>query len=446
MFAIVDLETTGGSAQRDRITEVAIILHDGQRRVSEYSTLINPEVPIPVYITDITNIDDHMVADAPTFSEVARDIHDLLQDTVFVAHNVNFDYGFLREAFERVGLNFRPKRMCTVKTSRKFIPGLGSYSLGNLCRHLGISNHARHRAMGDADATTHLLEYLFRVEPGLRDLALDVDPYSEFPAAISRQQLQALPEVPGLYFFFNEKGQTLHAAKSKNIRRDALKKLKAASKVRFEVHQVRDISWEATGSELLAQLRMPGEMHKRAPGFAASLRLKKYRAGIFSYFDQRNYLRLYVGPLRKGQRALAEFPNVADAEAALLARVRKHGLCGELTGLDDMRCQNFQCDGACRGEMTAAEYNQRVNEALNGIGFPFPSFFLLGNGRRKDEVSVVCIEEGNCVGYAYLDATVGWSNPDMVRGLLRPFTHLEEAGKIVRQYLPKIKQAQIVPF
>ncbi len=446
MFAIVDLETTGGSAARDRITEVAIILHDGQRRVREYSTLVNPEIHIPAYITDITGIDDEMVADAPPFREIAAEILEMTQGAVFVAHNVNFDYGFLRESFARLGIPFQRKRLCTVRTSRKFINGLGSYSLGNLCRHLGIANHARHRAMGDADATTHLLEHLFEVEPALLQVAVPEDPYAGFPEGIQRTQLDALPEAPGLYFFYNDQGETLFAAKSRNIRKDALKKLKAAAKANFEVHQVRDLAWEPTGNELLAQLRLPALMSRLAPGFSSKFRVKKYRAGIFAYRDQQNYQRLYVGPLKKGQTALAEFPTQADAETALLARMRKHKLCGDLIGLDAASCQGDTCEGGCRGDESPEQYNLRVEDALRGIGLPFPNFFLVGDGRRHDEVSIVCIEDGHCRGYAYLDIEMGWSNPETVRDLLNPFSHFPEATKIVRQYLPKVKRAQIVPF
>ena len=129
MFAIVDLETTGGKSREDRITEVAVILHDGQQRVREYSTLINPGVPIPFYITGITGIDDDMVVDAPAFSEIAGELFALLSGPIFVAHNVNFDFHFLQQAYLREGYQFNPPLLCTVRTSRKLMPGLRSYSL-----------------------------------------------------------------------------------------------------------------------------------------------------------------------------------------------------------------------------------------------------------------------------------------------------------------------------
>ena len=157
-YAVVDIETTGGRAQRDKITEIAIVLYDGEKIVEQFETLINPECPIPYGITELTGISQEMVKDAPKFFEVAKQIVQLTEGAVFVAHNVQFDYGFLQEEFRRLGYPFTRRRLCTVKLSRRSFPGLTSYSLGNLIRHFGIPVNARHRAMADALATTSLLE------------------------------------------------------------------------------------------------------------------------------------------------------------------------------------------------------------------------------------------------------------------------------------------------
>ena len=160
MYAVVDIETSGGRAQIDRITEIAIYIHDGDKIVDEFSTLINPEVYIPSFITRLTGINNDMVATAPKFYEVAKKIVLMTEGRLFVAHNAPFDYRFIQEEFKRLGYNYQRQTMCTVRMSRKIIPGMGSYSLGNLCQTLGITINNRHRAAGDALATTKLLELL----------------------------------------------------------------------------------------------------------------------------------------------------------------------------------------------------------------------------------------------------------------------------------------------
>jgi len=166
MYAVVDIETSGGRAQVDKITEIAIYIHDGEKIVDEFSTLINPETYIPPFITRLTGINNDMVATAPKFYEVAKKIVLMTEGRLFVAHNAPFDYRFIQEEFKRLGYNYQRQTMCTVRMSRKIIPGVGSYSLGNLCQTLGITINNRHRAAGDALATTKLLELLIEKTQG----------------------------------------------------------------------------------------------------------------------------------------------------------------------------------------------------------------------------------------------------------------------------------------
>ncbi len=158
MYAIVDIETTGGYAANNAITEVAIVLHDGIRELKRYETLVNPAMPIPRYVQALTGISDEMVSDAPYFAEIAPFVHEWLQNAVFVAHNVNFDYSFLKHQLKACGYDLDSKKLCTVRLSRKAFPGAPGYSLGKICRHLDIDIPNRHRAGGDADATVLLFE------------------------------------------------------------------------------------------------------------------------------------------------------------------------------------------------------------------------------------------------------------------------------------------------
>jgi len=160
MFAIIDVETTGTVYKYGKLTEVAIFLHNGNNITGSFQTLINPEMDIPYSVTKLTGITNEMVADAPKFYEVARKIVELTAGRVFVAHNVNFDYKFIKEEFKRLGYNFSRKTLCTVKLARKILPGYPSYSLGKLCEALDIGINGRHRAGGDAYATVQLFELM----------------------------------------------------------------------------------------------------------------------------------------------------------------------------------------------------------------------------------------------------------------------------------------------
>lgn len=162
MFVIIDIETTGNNPKYGSITELAIYQHNGQKVVNHFTTLINPEIDIPYYITKLTGIDNMMVSNAPKFYEIAKTIIELLKGNIFVAHNVSFDYQFIKEEFSRLGYNFNSKTLCTVKLAKQLLPGHQSYSLGKLCSDLGIKIKDRHRADGDALATVKLFEILLQ--------------------------------------------------------------------------------------------------------------------------------------------------------------------------------------------------------------------------------------------------------------------------------------------
>ena len=162
MYAIVDIETTGSYAAANGITEISIFIFDGDKVIDKFESLVNPGQPIPYYIQSMTGITDAMVADAPSFEAVAEQVHRVLEDKVFVAHNVNFDYSFVKAQLEGCGLPLNTKKLCTIRLSRKIFPGFPSYSLGNLCHSLGVQIQDRHRAGGDAAATVEVFKLLLQ--------------------------------------------------------------------------------------------------------------------------------------------------------------------------------------------------------------------------------------------------------------------------------------------
>lgn len=162
MFAIIDIETTGNSFKHGQITEIAVFQHNGYEITGSYSTLVKPDMDIPLFITRLTGISNEMVKDAPPFYQIAKKLIELTAGRIFVAHNVMFDYKFIKEEYDRLGYDFYRKTLCTVKLSRKLFPGHKSYSLGNLCTDIGIEINGRHRAAGDAYATAQLFSMLIK--------------------------------------------------------------------------------------------------------------------------------------------------------------------------------------------------------------------------------------------------------------------------------------------
>src|ERR1043165_3757173 len=207
MFAIVDIETCGGKFEyrRGHIIEIAILVHDGLTVVDKFSTLINPQCYIAPTYTRISGITNDMVEDAPTFAQVAKKIWEMTEGKIFVAHNVGFDYGFIKEEFNSLGAKFKRDTLCTVRLSRKLIPGKKSYSLGNLCDSLGIDNEARHRAEGDAVATAKLFDILMQIKsthPQFKTKGVDELMVRRIDK-IKKYILDKLPEECGVYYFLD---------------------------------------------------------------------------------------------------------------------------------------------------------------------------------------------------------------------------------------------------
>lgn len=270
MYAIVDIETTGGSSRIEKITEIAIIQHDGEKITGEYSTLVNPERNIPYYITSLTGITNEMVEDAPRFFEVARTIVEMTEGRTMVAHNARFDYSFIREEFKSLGYNFRRNLLDTVTLSRKLIPGHKSYSLGNICRDLGIAINGRHRAAGDALATAELFRLLMEKDNQVRNQGhglIKNTKLSKLNPGLDVSKVDMVPEEPGVYYFYDEKGNLIYIGKSRNLRQRVSTHLSNNTTGRsMEMRDmIADLDWEVTGSELIALLLESAEIKKNKP-------------------------------------------------------------------------------------------------------------------------------------------------------------------------------------
>ncbi len=269
LFAIIDVETTGGQASSDKITEIAIVLHDGKQIVEQYSTLINPNRSIPIGITRLTGISDEMVKDAPQFYEVAKKIVQMTEGAIFVAHNVRFDYQFIREEFKRLGYTYTRKQLCTVKLSRQHFPGLASYSLGNLIKHFNIKTANRHRALDDALATTIVFEKILDIKAGLSQsfnhLGVELKE-TKLPVGITLEFISQLPDRIGVYYLHDDTGNVIYVGKSINIQKRIIEHFSDhTDKSNRLQHLVHDITYQVLDSELIALIVEDNEIKKLKP-------------------------------------------------------------------------------------------------------------------------------------------------------------------------------------
>jgi len=221
MFCIIDIETCGGTFEfrKGRIIEICVLVHDGLQVVDKFSTLINPECHISTMYTNISGITNDMVANAPKFHEVAKQIIDITENKIFIAHNVGFDYGFIQAEFKALGYKYKRDTLCTVRLSRKLIPGKASYSLGNLCQSLGIEIEGRHRAEGDAVATAKLFDMLLyakSLHPQYKNQGVD-ELMTRRIDKMKQYILDKIPEECGVYYFLNKQQEIIYIGKSVNM-------------------------------------------------------------------------------------------------------------------------------------------------------------------------------------------------------------------------------------
>lgn len=430
MYAIVDIETTGGNPLRDKITEIAVFVHDGQKIVDEFCTLVNPERSIPYFITRMTGITDQMVAGAPRFYEIARQLVEMTREVVFVAHNASFDYNFIRNEFRSLGYSFSLEQLCTVKLSRKLLPGMPSYSLGKLCRELNISLEDRHRAAGDALATVKLFELLLQRHgngsfPGLLAATSNL---KHINPELTRQKLEKLPEKTGVYYLLEGQGKIIYIGKSRNIRQRVLTHLGTMNtkKALEMAGKIQDIDFEETGSELAALMLESDEIKRHQPLFNRRQRRAFYNFGLYSEISPQGYLCLKIENTTQNKNPHTTFANREKARDFLFALVDQFNLCQNLTGLYSTSGACFQyavkkCRGACLCKEPAEDYNQRVEQALLYAALPNQNLILVDQGRHQQEKFLVVIENGKITRRGYLDISmmqitcipelIDWVNP-----------------------------------
>lgn len=448
MYAIIDIETTGGSAVYERITEIAVFIYDGEKVVDQFTSLVNPGRPIPYFITKLTGISDLMVENAPSFEQLATKIDQITKGCFFVAHNVSFDYNFVKEEFRRTGVNFERRTLCTVRLSRKLIPGKRSYSLGNLCQEIGINVKDRHRASGDAMATVKLFALLLTADPSLANQV-----FQKLPNGMTQQLMDRLPESTGIYYFYDENNDLIYIGKSINIHEKVLSHFyNQCGKKALELkNKIYNIDFELTGSDLIAQLKESHEIKQNKPSFNKSPRRSLTCYGIVSAIDENGCQSLRVMKNSPDTILHASFSSKAIAQQELTALTEKYFLCRKINGLYETTGACLQhsvgtCLGACIGKEEPDSYNRRTREAVKQFEYIHPNMIILDKGRTLNEKSVVFIENGQYLGFGFIDLTYFDGSMDEFKGCVKEHADNRDIQKIINGYLTKNKVEQVIKF
>lgn len=446
MYCIVDIETTGNGIKGNRITEIAIFKYDGHQVLDEYTSLVNPECEISYFITGLTGIDNHMVRNAPTIGEIATTILEFTKDSIFVAHSVNFDYNVIKEEFKNLKLEFIRKKLCTVRLSRKLIPGYNSYSLGKLCSALNIPLTDRHRARGDAHATTLLFHKLLRAEGAAEVFKSFLNARSQeatLPPALDKEVYEKLPNKPGVYYFKNSVGKIIYVGKAINIKKRVLSHFydKAAKEIAMCL-ETSDIDFELSGSDLLALLMESDAIKLHYPEFNQAQKRSIQQYALFSYQDRNGIMHLAYNKLKLAPQPLITLYRPSDCRTYLEELCNMFGLCTKYCHLQEgvENCSHYSikaCDGICRGDESVDDYNIKVSKAVAYMKTKDENFVFREKGRTLAEQAFVYIENGKYAGYGFVEKENAIHSFDDLEAFLIRQKNTLETQRIVQSYLLK---------
>jgi DNA polymerase III subunit epsilon len=422
MYAIVDIETTGGYASANGITEIAVYIHDGERITRHFETLINPNQAIPRYIKALTGIDDEMVADAPQFDEVAETLYDLLNDKIFVAHNVNFDYSFVKHHLKAAGFDLTAKKLCTVRLSRKVFPGLPSYSLGNICRTLRLPIDNRHRAGGDAKATVQLLEQCIANNGTLHITQMLKKSSAEqwLPMQLIKDDIAKLPSCPGVYYFLDAKDKIVYVGKAVNIRKRVSSHFTHNDPDRKRQNfllTICKVKFKECATELEAIVLESAEIKRWWPKYNISQKQPQQKFALYLFEDSGGYLRLAIDKKKKCLPSLYNFNLLHEGMVMLKKMIEEFELHEKLCFIDKTAFTEKDISFLDPPHI----YNGKIKKALEALEEKLPTFAVMDDGIKENEKLCLLVERGNFWGMGYLPASQPLTSANDLKNYLQPY-------------------------
>ncbi|MCW5516858.1 exonuclease domain-containing protein [Muriicola sp. Z0-33] len=446
MYCIVDIETTGNGIKGNKITEISIFKFDGDQIIDEFTSLVNPECEIPYFITGLTGIDNHLVRNAPTLEAIAPQIEAITSECIFVAHSVNFDYNVIKHEFKNIGRDFIRKKLCTVRLSRKLIPGYHSYSLGKLCSALDIPLKDRHRARGDAHATVLLFRKLIGLDGSEAVFKTFLNARSQeatLPPGLAREVYNNLPQEAGIYYFKNSKGEIIYVGKAINIKKRVLSHFydKSTKEVRM-CNETTDVDFEISGSEIVALLMESAAIKSLYPPYNRAQKRRIQQYGIFSYEDRNGILHLAFNKLKLAPQPLLILNSTTDCRLYLEQLCEEFQLCAKYCHLQEnvSSCSHYRlnnCEGICRDEESPEDYNKKVRSAMEYIRTGNKDVVIKDKGRHKGEDAVILITNGQYNGFGFISKDITISSIEDISAHITPQQNTVEAQRLVFSYLLK---------
>lgn len=448
-YAIVDIETTGGNASGSRITEIAIIIHDGKKVIDRWETLVNPQQDIPLAIFALTGITNEMVRNAPVFDDISEKVLELLTDRVFVAHNVNFDYSFVRHQLEQAGFKWTARKLCTVRAARKIKPGLPSYSLGKLCRSLGIPLENAHRAGGDANATAILFSKLIEwdTEDEIGRMIKKTAQDQRLPPNLPPSDFEQLPEKPGVYYFYNQAKKVIYVGKAVNLKKRVASHFTGHNINPQRQNFLRDIhgiSFEVCATELMALLLECTEIKKLWPAYNRALKRFEPKFGLYEYTARNGYQYLAIGKLGKFQACFQIFHSKHDALNTLIFLADRFNIDQRFCIYNVAKDPEIITNNSNLPDID--DHNTRVANALGSLSANKPSFVIIDKGRSKEERSCIWVEKGDFYGMGYIASDVGITSLTEIKDYVTPYRSSHYIMQLIQthieKYPAKVKQIE----
>jgi len=450
MYAILDVETTGGKYDEEGITEIAIYQHDGERITDQFSSLVNPQKEIQPFVQKLTGISAKMLQNAPKFHEIAKRIIEITDQCILVAHNAAFDYRILQTEFRRLGYKYNRKSLCTVALSQILLPDEPAYSLGKLVRNLGIPFADQHRAQGDAQVTVKLFELL--LEKDLEKKILKAQISNAHPNKVAAKHFDLLDELPtesGIYYLYNANNELLYIGKSNNIKKRVLAHLTSKSKKGLLIQkQLTAVRFALTGAELIALLKEQNEIKINAPRLNKAMRYRSFPMGI-RVVPGSPYSILSIEQVKREHQYLSVYKNAKQAKLDMEKWAIEFGICLQQTSLARGSGPCFQyglknCKGACIGVEKPADYEEKINTLIAYFSYPYSDFLVILKGRETGESAFIFIEDFLFKGYGYFELNHQIKSKKQLYSRLISMESNPDVEKLIRSFLTKKKYIKLV--
>lgn len=438
-FAVIDVETTGGHAAGNRITEVGIAISDGTKVLDTYHTLVNPECDIPRYITNLTGISNDTVAGAPTFAEIAEMVDKMLADAVFVAHNVNFDFAFIRMEFARLGIDFRRKKLCTARYGRSLLADQKGFSLSKLAKRFNVVNEQPHRALSDALTAAYILHELIKLdgEALINKKITRLEREVKLPLYLKPDQFHSIPNVPGIYKMYGANGKPIYIGKAKRLKQRVAQHFMQSDKARTQAF-MREVSRLETlpmGTELMALLQEDVEIRKYWPKYNRAQKQPNLAYHAVKYVGRDGIWRLGIQKGKPHAAVIETFYSKRHVEVWLGDIIRTQKLNPNWCGLSVFSEEKELPD--------AQTHNARLHEWMKHQNVETDVLLLL-QGRMADEKGIVWLKNNKVYALGFAPKNIDWGNREMLVAHTQQIVPSTTMTSLVLSHLSQQFQPELV--